>query len=553
MKENASNEDTVSGNLLVKSGMIKKSSSGVYILLPLGLKVVKKIENIIREEMENIGCYELLMPSLLPEEVFIKSGRRDNFGKSMFALKDRNEKNYVLGPSHEEMFTIAASAKIKSYKDLPVNLFQLQTKYRDEPRPRFGLIRLREFIMKDAYSFDLDLDGLDVSYKNMYSAYRNIFDRLGLNYTVVKADTGVMGGFMSEEFQALTDIGEDLLVVCGNCEYSSNIEVAECVDKVIENPSEKLEKQLVHTPDAKSIMEVAQALNEEPGKFVKTMIYKGDEKYYACLVKGDRDVNELKLSRLLNVKNLELAEHEAVERITGAAVGFAGPIQLDIPIVMDNEIKYMKNFITGANKTDYHFRNVNLSDFKCQLISDIKNISENDVCPCCGHQIVFKKGIEVGNIFKYGSKYSESLGLYYSDTTGSQIPVSMGAYGIGVERCLAAVVEQNSDEKGIIWPMNIAPYKVCIVIANTSNEKQVQVGEDIYENLKENGIEVVLDDRNDRIGVKLNDMDLIGIPVRILVGNKLQNGTIELKYRNSTEVTELQYPYDINKLIQSLK
>ncbi len=548
MKENVSDEETVSGNLLTRSGMIKKSSAGIYILLPLGLRVIRKIEAIIKEEMENINCTELLMPSLLPEDVFIKSGRRDNFGKNMFALKDRNEKSYVLGPSHEEMFTIAANMKIKSYKDLPINLYQLQTKYRDEPRPRFGLVRLREFIMKDAYSFDKDLDGLDVSYQNMYKAYCNIFDRLGLNYTVVKADTGLMGGFLSEEFQALTEIGEDLLVVCEHCKYSSNIEIATCVDVAVENNEAHKEKELVHTPNSRTIEEVSKTLNEEAGKFVKTLIYKADNSFLACLVRGDRELNEVKLKKLLNIQSLEMASKEDVRNITGADVGFAGPIDLNITVVIDNEVTHMKNFIVGANKTDYHYKNVNLSDFKYKLAADIRNITEADPCPVCGKNIVFKKGIEVGNIFKYGSKYSESMGLYYADSNSSQIPVSMGAYGIGVERCLAAVVEQSNDEKGIIWPMNIAPFKACIVIANTSNERQVEVAEEIYNKLTAKGIDVLLDDRDERIGVKLNDMDLIGIPIRILVGKNIQNNIVELKYRNQKDFIELQYPNGLDEM-----
>lgn len=549
MRENVSDEDTISGKFLTRSGMIKKSSAGVYILMPLGLRVIIKIQNIIRKEMNNIQCQEVLMPSLLPEDVFIKSGRRDNFGKSMFSLKDRNGKNYVLGPSHEEMFTLAASIKIKSYKDLPANLFQLQTKYRDEPRPRFGLVRLREFIMKDAYSFDKDLEGLHNSYMNMYGAYSRIFDQLGLSYTVVKADTGVMGGFLSEEFQAITDIGEDLLVLCEDCKYSSNIEVASCLHENIENIENELEIQELYTPDSKSISEISKTLNENPDRFVKTMIYTSEKGLFACLVRGDKDVNELKLKNLIDVAQLELAPKEDVERITGAVVGFAGPINLSIPVIVDNEILQMKNFIVGANKTDYHIKNVNLKNFNYQFNGDIRNITQRDSCPICKGKIEFKKGIEVGNIFKYGSKYSESMGLYYSDSKGDQIPVAMGAYGIGVERCLGAVVEQNNDEKGIIWPESIAPYKVCIVVANSSNEKQMEVAEDIYKKLNSRNVDVLLDDRDERLGVKLTDMELIGIPIRILVGNKIKDGIVEMKRRDKSDVVELSYPDGLDSIL----
>ena len=390
-REDVKDEETVSGNLLVKSGMVKKIGNGIYMYMPLGLKVLKNIENIIREEMNKAGANELLMPNLLPEDVYISSGRRDNFGDSMFSLKDRYNRSLVLGPTHEEFFVEAAKMKVKSYKDLPFNLYQIGNKYRDEPRPRFGLIRVREFFMKDAYSFDTDLDGLDKSYRKMFEAYKKIFDRIGIDYRIVTADTGVMGGLLSEEFQAVTDIGEDILVLC-DCGYASNIEVSECVIN-----KEKAEKpkvrELVHTPNAKTIEEVSNLLEEDKDKFVKTLIYKIDDTLYACLVSGDREINETKLLKLIGGTKIELASFEEVEKVTNAKVGFAGPIDLDIKIVIDNDILYKYNYIVGANKTDYHYKNVNTSDFKYDYIGDIKNVKEFDACPKCGKKLYFKNGI----------------------------------------------------------------------------------------------------------------------------------------------------------------
>ncbi|MFA6330425.1 MAG: proline--tRNA ligase [Clostridia bacterium] len=548
MKEDSSSEESISGNLLTRSGMIKKSSAGVYILLPLGFKISQKVEKIIREEMEAIGCQEVLMPALIPEEVFIKSGRRDNFGSDMFSLKDRNDKPMVLGPSHEEMFIMVAAMGIKSYKDFPLNLFQMQTKFRDETRPRYGLVRLKEFIMKDAYSFDRDLDGLSVSYDNMYKAYTNIFNRIGLDFTVVKADTGVMGGFLSEEFHAVTDIGEDTLVICDDCHYSTNLDVAECACKLNLSTEIHKAKKLEFTPNSKTIEEVATFFNRKPENFVKTLIYKCDGNFYAFLVRGDKELNEIKVKHLLDVKICELASITDVEKITNASVGFAGPIGLKIPIIADLEIQNMANFIVGANKTDYHFVNVNLSDFKVQQFADIRTVVSTDVCPKCGYKFTFKKGIEVGNIFKYGSKYSDSMGLYFVDEDGKQKPFSMGAYGIGIERCIASFIEQHHDDKGIIWKRSLAPYEVCIVTANEANETQSTLGENLYNSLMSKGVDVLYDNRNERIGVKLNDMDLIGIPVRILVGKRAGENIVEVKYRKSPTVIE----YNLNNGLEEL-
>jgi prolyl-tRNA synthetase len=549
IRENAKDEDSTSGNLLVRSGMIKKSSTGVYMYLPLGYKVLKNIENIIREEMNNIKCQELLMPSLIQEDIYIASGRRDSFGKNMFTLKDRFDKNYVLGPTHEELFAMAGNLKVRSYKDLPFSLYQFQTKFRDETRPRYGLIRVREFIMKDAYTFDTDYEGLNKSYSEVYNAYKTIFARLGIDYRVVTADTGAMGGLLSEEFQAVTDIGEDVLVLCSKCDYASNIEVAECIDNKLINNIQRLDKTLIETPNVRTIEEVSKFFNHDKNNFVKTLLYKVDNKPVACLIRGDRELNEIKLSKLLKATNIEMLDQESVEKITGAEVGFAGPININIPIIMDNEVQYMNNFIIGANKTNYHYDNANVTDFKYDLVSDIRNVTEYDVCPKCGKPLMFKKGIEVGNTFKLGTKYSEALDLNYLDANNETHPVVMGSHGIGIGRCMAALVEQSNDEKGIIWPLSIAPYKVSIVVIDINDEKQMSTANKLYDKLMEIGVEPILDDRDERPGVKFNDMDLIGIPIRITIGKKVNDNIVEFKKRKDN----INLDIELTSIMQLIK
>jgi len=551
LREDAKDEESVSGNLLVKSGMFKKIGNGIYMKMPLGQKVYENVKNIVRKNMNEAGAGEVTMPMLLPVDVFQKSGRYEAFGPSIFKLNDRYNRPYVLGPTHEEFFVLAAMMKSKSYKDFPYTLYQIGNKYRDEVRPRLGLIRTREFTMKDAYSFDINQEESDKSYQKQFEAYHKICKEVGLNYVVVKADTGVMGGLLSEEFQAVTEVGEDILVLCDECDYASNIEVSKCLDIEVKNNEEKKEKEKIHTPHAGTIEELVNYLNENAKKFVKTLIYNVDGKFYACMVQGDKEVNEVKIQKLLNAKEVALAEADDVVRITNANVGFAGPIGLEIPVIMDNEIKYMKNFIVGANETDYHYINVNLDDFKTQIIADIRNVQEHDLCPNCskGH-LNFKKGIEVGNTFKLGTKYSESLGLNYSDENNELKPVVMGCYGIGIERIIAAVVEQNHDDKGIIWPMNIAPFKVSIVQISDKDEKQIEVANKLYEELNNIGIETILDDRKERPGVKFNDMDLIGIPIRITVGKKVEENQVEFKLRNSEEAQLVEITGVVEKIKQ---
>lgn len=539
IREDIKDEESASGKLLVRSGMIKKTSNGIYMYMPLGLKVIENIKEIVRKHMNRAGASELLMPNLLPEEIYIASGRRGIFGSNMFTLKDRYNRSYSLGPTHEELFVEAAKMKVRSYKDMPFTIYQIGNKYRDETRPRFGLIRVREFAMKDAYSFDADLKGLDISYQKMLDAYRHIFDEIGLIYKFVKADTGAMGGILSEEFQAVTDIGEDTLVLCQNCGYASNIEVSECIENQMETREALLPKELVETKDCKTVEQLISFFEVTPNKIIKTLIYQGGEKFYACMVAGDREINEVKLSKLLDVPEVVLASSEDVKRVTGVEIGFVGPIGLNIPIIIDHDLLHLHNYVVGANQLNYHYMNVNLSDFHYDMVADIKNVKEGDACPNCGSSLIFKKGIEVGNIFKLGSKYSDSLGLKYLDANNELHSVMMGCYGIGLGRILASVIEQNHDENGIIWPTSIAPYQVAIVIINDKDEKQMEVANTLYDQLIRAGIDVLLDDREERPGVKFKDMDLIGIPIRITIGKKAVDNIVEWKQRKDVESSDL--------------
>ena len=557
LREDIKDEESISGRLLNRSGMIKKVSNGVYMFLPLGLKVINNIENIIREEMNNQGALELSMPSLIPYEVYEKSGRTSAFGKDVFSLKDRYDRPYILGPTHEELFTIASSYKIKSYRDMPYTLYQFQNKFRDEPRPRFGLIRVREFIMKDAYSFDKDLDGLDVSYNKMYEAYVNSFDRMKLNYKIVKADTGVMGGLLSEEFQAITDIGEDTVVLCDKCDFSSNLEIAPCINEENDKNVEALKMEEVLTKDVKTIEDVAEFLKVDVTKCVKALMFDVDGKLCICFVRGDREVNTNKLSKLLGVKEVELASSELIEENSNAVGGFTGPVNLEVKdevkVVFDSSVVDLVNVVVGANKEDYHLINADLRNCHYDLSGDISNVKEGDICPKCGSKLHFAKGIEIGNLFKLGTKYSESLNLTYLDEFNKPNYVVMGSYGIGIARCMASIVEQHHDDKGIVWPLSVAPFKVCVVIANIKDDVQEKLGNEIYDKLLKEGIEVLLDDRKERLGVKLNDMDLIGIPIRILVGKKADSQIVEFKFRDKEDSEEVEVSNLIKKVKEAVK
>ena len=550
LREDAKDEDSRSGNLLVRSGMIKKTSAGVYMFLPLGLKTLDKIRAIVKEEMDNAGAQELLMPSLIPQEVYETCGRVEAFGNSMFHLNDRAKHPMCLGPTHEELFTIAAKSMVNSYKDLPFTIYQQADKFRDEARPRYGLIRVKEFIMKDAYSFDRNEESLNDSYMKMFNAYKRIFDRCNIDYKIVKADTGAMGGSLSEEFQAVTDIGEDILVLCDSCGYSSNMEVSSF--KIEESNETEFEKELVETPHAESIEEVSAYLNVDPKKTVKALLMNVKDELVVFFIRGDREFNDSKACKLFGVNEINFANDELIAT-SNAVPGFTGPIDLNAKVVIDTEVLSMKNFVVGANKEGYHYKNVNVKDIKYDQVADISCVVEGDICPECGGKLYFKKGIEIGNTFKLGTKYAEKLGLTYLDEENKEQVVTMGCYGIGVGRVLAAAVEQHNDENGMILPMSIAPYQVCIVAINTKDEEIMNYANLLHDELIQNGVEVLLDDRDERPGVKFNDMDLIGIPIRITVGKKLAEGKVELKLRTESEAVDVETSEVINKVKDIVK
>ena len=531
-----------SHRLMLRAGLIRKMASGVYSFMPMGYRTYRKVEAVIREEMDKAGAQELIMPALLPAEAYQGSGRWEKFGPEMFRLTDRGGRSFCLGPTHEEPFTETVRDSIRSYKQLPVTLYQIQHKYRDEKRPRFGVIRAREFVMKDAYSFDVDEAGLDISYKKMYDAYRAIFDRLGLDYTIVDADSGAMGGSGSQEFMVKSEVGEDAICFCDECGYAANEEKAGWTRPAPET-SEELAIEKIHTPDVKTIEELCGYLNCGPDAFVKTILYNIDGKFVAAMCRGDRDINETKLGNLYDATEMELASFADVEMITGAKVGFAGPVGLKqkIDIVVDPEVEGMKNFVVGACETDYHFKNVNIGrDFKADKVADITNAKAGDICPKCGKgKLGMARGVEVGHIFKLGTKYSDALGCVYLDNNGKEHSMVMGCYGIGVSRVLAAIIEQYHDDDGIIWPSVVAPYKIIVVPTKANDEELMTVANKIYDDLTKAGCEVLIDDRNERPGVKFKDADLIGIPLRITVGRRAGEGIVEVKRRDSQETSEI--------------
>ena len=555
LREVPAEAEIASHRLMLRAGMIRKLAAGIYSYLPLGLRTLKKVEEIVREEMDRAGAQELLMSALLPAEAYQASGRWEVFGPSMFKLKDRGERDFCLGPTHEELFTQCVIDNVKSYKEYPMTLYQIQTKYRDEGRPRFGVIRSREFVMKDAYSFDLDQKGLDQSYQKMYDAYNRIFTRLGLDFTVVDADSGAMGGSGSQEFMVKSPVGEDGIAYCDACSYAANYEKCECIPQAVEQIEGDFEMEKIETPNAHTIDELVESLGMSATNFAKTIIYKADDKYIAAMVRGDRDVNEVKLKNLVGcTDDLELAEPAMVREITRAQVGFAGPVDLGIPVYADKEVELMKNFVVGANETDMHYKNVNMGrDFTPDVVADIRVVVTGDKCPKCGGAIKSEQGIEVGHIFKLGTKYSDALGLKYLDESGKQQTVIMGCYGIGVTRCVAAAVEQLHDDNGIIWPVSIAPYQAIVVPANYKDEEQMKAAEQLYNELCNAGIETLLDDRSERAGVKFKDADLIGIPVRVVLGKKLGEGIVEYKERKMHSAVEIALSDAVSKVTEFVK
>jgi len=548
LREVPSEAEIPSQQLMLRAGLMRKLASGIYNYLPLGLRAFRKVEQIIREEMDSHEAQEIIVSGLIPAELYQESGRWAVFGPEMFKLKDRNERDFCLGPTHEETFTDIIRNDVKSYKAFPINIYQIQTKYRDERRPRFGVMRCRTFTMKDAYSFDLNWEGLDISYKKMYEAYCSIFDRCGLRYSAVEADTGAMGGSGSHEFMVKSDIGEAEVVFCDACGYGANVEKASCIPEIAEKEEQK-DMQKIATPDARTIDDLVGFFNTDSKKFAKTLIYKVDDRVVAVMVRGDRAVNETKLANLFKAISIEMADPETVEKATHAKVGFAGPVGICVDkLVVDEEVANMQNFIVGANDTGYHLVNVNYGrDFKGDMVVDMRNITNKDKCPKCGEAVYIARGIEVGHIFKLGTKYSEALKANYVDENGGEKPLIMGCYGIGVDRTLAAIIEQYHDDNGIIWPLSVAPYHVIIVPVVATNQEQMEVAEKIYSKLRDMGIEVLMDDRNERAGVKFKDADLIGIPVRITVGKKVGEGIVEYKLRseNVSQDVEVEKVYDM--------
>ena len=545
--------------LMMRTGMIRRLASGVYGFMPLGWRSIRKVENIIREEMDATGAQEILMSAVQPAELWQDSGRWFAYGPELWRVKDRHGRDFCLGPTHEEIFTDVVRNDVSSYRQLPMNLYQIQTKYRDEARPRFGLMRSREFIMKDSYSFDKDEAGLDASYQDMYDAYTKIFNRCGLTFRPVEADTGAIGGSNSHEFTAFSEVGESEIAFCEKCDMAATVERAECVDAPASD-EEMLPLEEVHTPGTKTIEEVAGFLGMTEDQTIKALLfvtYDEEQKengYVAAFIRGDRELNMIKLVNALDIPehSIEFADEEKIGAATGCVGGFTGPIGLhDCTIVVDSELVGLKNLCAGANKEDHHVKNVNYGrDYKGDIVVDIKNLKEGDPCPVCGAPVKHTRGIEVGQVFKLGTKYSESMGATYKDENQKDQLIVMGCYGIGVTRTVAAVIEQHHDENGIIWPMSVAPYHVIITLMKPEDEVQAEVAERIYSELGKAGVEVLLDDRKERPGVKFKDADLLGIPVRITVGRGAADGMIEYKLRRDADKIELSVEEGIAKAIE---
>ena len=536
LKEVPSDAEITSHQLMLRAGMIRKMASGIYNQLPMGIRVFRKVEDIIREEMNAKGAQEISCALLVPAELWQESGRWDVMGPEMFRLKDRNGRDYCLGPTHEETFTHIVRNEITSYKQLPLNLYQIETKFRDERRPRFGVMRTRNFTMKDAYSFDADQEGLDKSYDDMFDAYTRIFARCELDNSPVQADSGAMGGSASAEFMVKSEVGEDEIVFCSGCDYAANIEKATSVNHKA-STEEMKEMGEIETPNVHTIEELQDFFKMDAGQFAKTLIYYADGKTVAVVVRGDRDVNETKVANAIGgAVEFELASEDTIKAVTGAEVGFAGPIGIKADyLFIDQEVVDQRNVIVGANKTGYHIQNANFGrDFEGQ-VGDFRNVQEGDKCPKCGQPLEIMRGVEVGHIFKLGTKYSESMGATFLDQNGKSQPIIMGCYGIGVERTVAAVIEQHHDENGIIWPLAIAPYHVVVVPVNVKKEEHLENAEKIYKELEAAGVEVLLDDRNERAGFKFKDSDLLGIPMRITVGKDIVDGKVEFKLRKEAD------------------
>ncbi|MCK4739622.1 MAG: proline--tRNA ligase [Deltaproteobacteria bacterium] len=561
LKESPSDAEVASHKLMLRAGLIRKVAAGIYNLLPVGLRVIRNVETVVRREMKRAGAEEVLMPSVLPAELWKESGRWDFYGKELLRLKDRHGRDFCLGPTHEEIVTDMVRYEVRSYKQLPLNLYQIQTKFRDEIRPRFGLMRGREFIMKDAYSFHATDECANAEYQSMHDAYSRIFEGCGLEFRAVEAEAGNIGGSFSHEFMVLADTGEDAVVSCTTCNYAANVERAEIrqpKDEVLSKENlPTIEK--ISTPNKKTIEEVSEFLGLSKAELVKTLIYefkkdKDEKGLVAVLLRGDQDLNEAKLMRVLEANEVTLATDALITEVTNAPTGFAGPVGVSISVYADFGVRELSSCVVGGNEVDIHLKNVVPErDFKAKYF-DLRIATEGDLCPKCDGVFELRRGIEVGHIFKLGTKYSESMGAKFLDENGKEKPMIMGCYGIGIGRIAAAAIEQNHDENGIIWPFQLAPFKVHIVLVNIKDEESVRVGTELYEAFTEKGLEPLLDDRKERAGVKFNDADLLGLPVRIVIGPKtLAEGSVEVKERISKEASLVKVKDAVGEVLSLLK
>ena len=555
LREEPADADSISYRLLVRAGFIRKLSSGIYSYLPMGFRVLSKIEKVVREEMNCLGAQEVRLPTLQPSELWQETGRWQQYGKELMRLSDRHNRSFCLGPTHEEVVTDLARNMVRSYRDLPITLYQIQTKFRDEIRPRFGLMRGREFVMKDAYSFDADCAGAEERYRGMYDAYHKIFSRCGLRFRAVEADTGLIGGSSSHEFMVLAEVGEEAIASCLACSYAANVERAEGKAKQYFSIEELHSLEKVATPGAKSIEEVAAFLKVPSSQLIKTLLFRADGRLVAALVRGNHVVNEIKLKCLLNVSELVLADSAEIEKWTGGPAGYSGPIGLTgIEVIADFSVESAVDCVVGANERDRHYLHASVGrDFTVDRFADIRNMVAGDSCPSCGKPVVIHRGIEVGHVFMLGEKYSQKMKATFLNASGAEQFFVMGCYGIGVSRIMAACIEQNYDEKGMVWPTEVAPFAVHLIPLQDKKEKVVSTAETLYRSLTDAGVETLLDDRQERAGIKFNDADLIGIPYQVIIGEKnLMNGMVELKDRKTDTREKIPTEAVVPRLAQRL-